>query len=274
MSDNFLLIDGQFFRNSEKHFQISLIDKLIFDERIRAIRNLMPFWNQHMDLITLKMKLFNQPAPQFLAHQGKELKRQIERSLVKNKLFRSALVRVCFIQNENKISYLIKADPIDAVDYPLNQAGLRVDVFDKITKGISPLSSLDIGSAALWNIVNAELKTSEFGELLIRNEEASIIEAVSKNIYALVRNKILTPAPQTGAYIDISQQKIQLIAERLQIELQFTDKLNEEMLLGADELFLVNAIDGIRWIKAFKNKRYFSKRIKTIHQEWNKLLLI
>lgn len=274
MSDSFLLIDGQFSQNSEQQFAISLFGGLIFEEHIRAVRNLMPFWDQHLDLIALKLKLFNQPIPQFLASRGKELKRQIERTLVKNKLFRSALIHIYFMQNENGISYLIKTDAIDAVDYQLNQTGLTVSLFDKIPKGISPLSSLDLGSAPLWKIVNAELKTSTFDELLLINEEASIVEAPSKNIFALKENTLLTPAPQTGAYIDISQQKIQLISERLKIDLQFTDRLNEEILLRADELFLVNSIEGIRWIKAFRNKRYFNKGIKKIHQEWNRLLLI
>lgn len=274
MSDSFLLIDGQFSQKSEHHFAISLFGELIFEEHIRAVRNLMPFWDQHLDLMALKMKLFSQPTPQFLASRGKELKRQIERTLVKNKLFRSALVRVYFIQNANRISYLIKTDAIDAVDYQLNQTGLKVGLFDKIPKGISPLSSLDLGSAPLWKIVNAERTSSTFDELLLMNGEASILEAPLKNIYALKGNTLLTPTPQTGAYMDISQQKIQLISERLKIDFQFTDRLNEESLLQADELFLANSIEGIRWIKAFRNKRYFNKEIKKIHLEWNRLLLI
>jgi branched-subunit amino acid aminotransferase/4-amino-4-deoxychorismate lyase len=274
MSDSYLLIDGQFSQESDKRFPISLLDTLIFEERIRAVRNQMPFWDQHLELMNLKLKLFNQPIPSFLAYRGKELRRQIERTLVKNKLFRSARIQLYFIQNESGLSYLIKTDAIDAVDYQLNQTGLKVALFDKIPKGISPLSSLDLGSEPFWKIVNAELEKSMFDELLLVNQEASILEAPSKNIYALKGNKILTPAPQTGAYIDISQQKIQLISERLKIDLQFTVRLDEEMLLQADELFLVNSIDGISWIKAFKHKRYFNKTTKRIHQELNKLLLI
>lgn len=274
MSDSFLLIDGQFCHNSEQQFAVSLFEGLIFEEHIRAVRNLMPFWDQHLDLMALKMKLFNQPVPEFLASRGKELKRQIERTLVKNKLFRSALVRIYFIQNENGISCLIKTDAIDAVNYLLNQTGLKVGLFDKISKGISPLSSLDLGSAPLWKIVNAELKTSPFDELLLMNNQASIVEAPSKNIYALKKNTLLTPAPQTGAYMDISHQKIQQISERLKIELQFTIHMDEKILLEADELFLVNSIDGIRWIKAFRTKRYFNKGVKKIYHEWNRLLLI
>lgn len=274
MSDSFLLIDGQFSQESEKRFPISLFDKLIFEERIRAVRHQMPFWDQHLELINLKLKLFNQPIPPFLAYKGKELKRQIERTLVKNKLFRSALVHLYFIQNESGLSYLIKTDAIDAVEYQLNPTGLKVALFDKIAKGFSPLASLDLGSEPFWKIVNAELGKSMFDELLLVNEEAAILEAPSKNIYALKGNKILTPAPQTGAYIDISQQKIQLISERLKIDLQFTARLDEEMLLQADELFLANSIDGIAWVKAFKHKRYFNKTTKRIHQELNKLLLI
>lgn len=274
MSDNYILVDGQFSQTSEQQLAVKMLQDLIFEEPIRAVRNLMPFWDQHVDMMVLKLKLFNQPIPRFLASRGKELKRQIERTLVKNKLFQSALIHLYFIDNKNGISYLIKTDAIDAAEYQLNQTGLKVGLFNKIPKGISPLSSLDLGSSPLWKIVNTELKTSTFDDLLIINQDASIVEAPLKNIYALTGSTWLTPAPQTGAYVDISQQKVQRICQQLKLDLQFTQELNEEVLLAADELFLVNSTDGIQWINAFRNKRYFNKEIRKIHQEWNSLLLI
>jgi branched-chain amino acid aminotransferase len=38
----------------------------------------------------------------------------------------------------------------------------------------------------------------------------------------------------------------------------------ETDLLEADELFLSNAIHGIKWIVAFKNKRYFTNTAKKL----------
>jgi len=38
-------------------------------------------------------------------------------------------------------------------------------------------------------------------------------------------------------------------------------------LLKADELFLTNVIDGIRWVGAIKDKRYFNVLSKWLMQE-------
>jgi branched-chain amino acid aminotransferase len=42
-------------------------------------------------------------------------------------------------------------------------------------------------------------------------------------------------------------------------------------LLTADELFLTNAIAGIRWVVAFRQKRYYNKMSKLLIQELNKV---
>jgi branched-chain amino acid aminotransferase len=47
----------------------------------------------------------------------------------------------------------------------------------------------------------------------------------------------------------------------------------QNVLLGADELFLTNTISGIRWIVAYKQKRYFSDTAKRLVQKLNELVM-
>jgi branched-chain amino acid aminotransferase len=39
----------------------------------------------------------------------------------------------------------------------------------------------------------------------------------------------------------------------------------------ADEIFLTNAIEGIKWILAFKNKRYYNKISKILTEKLNEI---
>ena len=52
----------------------------------------------------------------------------------------------------------------------------------------------------------------------------------------------------------------------------FEGMVNGSMLLQADELFLTNAIKGIEWVVAYREKRYFNKTTKEILDELNKLV--
>jgi branched-chain amino acid aminotransferase len=49
-----------------------------------------------------------------------------------------------------------------------------------------------------------------------------------------------------------------------------TEKLLPGNLLEADEIFLTNAISGIRYVLAYKNKRYFKHTAQKFINELNK----
>jgi branched-chain amino acid aminotransferase len=44
------------------------------------------------------------------------------------------------------------------------------------------------------------------------------------------------------------------------------------VLLNSDEIFLTNAVHGIVWVSAYRNKRYFSNTAKKINELLNELV--
>lgn len=273
MSKQYILTDGQFVSPAEKQFTSGILENLLFQEKIRTVRNLIPFWQEHMQSIQFKLDLLNQPSPPFLQNKGKELKRQIERTLVKNKLFKSAIIHLFLFRNESTISYLLKTEMIPSTSYELNTTGLKVHNWEKLTKGISTIASTDLGSERFWQSVSFDPLKKKYDELLVMNNRNTILEAPGKNIYLLRGEEIRTPSPETGAFTDISQKTVQRICEKLKLDLQFTENLDEEVLIQADEFFLASSLYGIEWVQAFKNKRYFNKTTKLIQAEFVKLLI-
>jgi len=49
----------------------------------------------------------------------------------------------------------------------------------------------------------------------------------------------------------------------------YESSISQQHLLVADEIFLTNAIQGIKWIGSFKNKRYFHDVSKKLLQKIN-----
>jgi branched-chain amino acid aminotransferase len=64
------------------------------------------------------------------------------------------------------------------------------------------------------------------------------------------------------------RNKIIKIAQENRIAV-YEISIMQNVLLGADELFLTNAIHGIRWVVAFKQKRYFNNTSKKLVEKLN-----
>ena len=48
------------------------------------------------------------------------------------------------------------------------------------------------------------------------------------------------------------------LANTINLDCKEITNLTEEHILNAEEIFLTNAIQGIRWVLGFKEKRYFN----------------
>ncbi|HKJ40954.1 MAG TPA: aminotransferase class IV [Sunxiuqinia sp.] len=271
---HFLLIDGKFQDQTGSHLAAFLKDQLLFEERICSIRNQLPFLGNHLQRMELQFKLHHRAIPSLLHHEGTDLKRQIERLLMKNKFYKSAVIQLYFIENNDSLSVIIDAEPVATTSYLLNKNGLKVAGYNKLTKGISALSTLELGSNPYWKIINSDPEKQIVDELLLMNHQQTYLEAPRKNLYVVTGNTISTPSPKTGAFIDVSQDHIRKTSLQMGLNFQFVEQLKEDDLFEADELFLANSITGIEWIKAFKHKRYFNKVIQKLNGNFNRNLLI
>lgn len=273
MTPKFILYNGDFFPEGKKLFDHQPFQNKLFSEELRSIKSQIPFWEEYVRLLIFKFKLHNMDLPLFLQNKGSELKRQIERTLTKNKFFKSAVVVITFLQDQDKTAYLISVDGENSSRFLLNKDGLIVEIFDKVPKAISPLSSLSEGSEPFWRILQSLQKQKPGIEFLLTNTDGSIVEACKKNIYLIKNNQVLTPSASTGAYVDISMKVIRETCINNSIGFIELDQLDKADLLNASEVFLGSSIKGIEWVKGFENKRYFCKTIRFINEEFNRLLI-
>ena len=65
------------------------------------------------------------------------------------------------------------------------------------------------------------------------------------------------------------RKQILELASELGLKTSQQITITETLLLEADEIFLTNAIEGVRWVLAFKNRRYFNKVSKLLCDKLN-----
>jgi branched-chain amino acid aminotransferase len=191
-------------------------------------------------------------------------------ALCATKKLSSARVRISVYRKEggaycpetDQFHIIITADEIQEGSYQFNQKGLRLGMFSEIRKPINTLSGVKSANALLYVLACRHARDNSWDEALILNENGRICEACSSNVFLVLPDKrILTPPVSEGILPGIMRKN--LISW-----LRDNGKEVEEVILLADdfyraeEVFLTNVISGVRWVLAFREKRYFSSYTK------------
>ena len=268
----YILVDGTFVSTEE--YQISLVESgaIHFTEKIRAIRTTFPFFKETLDLIRFKLFLYNQSFPEFTENDGSALRRQLERTLTKNKHYLGAILTLTLRFSGQKIQFTIQSEKTDQVGYELNEKGLYTEIFEPIKKSISSLSHLSLGSEIFWDIAKSHQKESTTDELLLVNASEQIIETYESNIYLIKGKTAKGAGSEQGAYQDITKPLMLDVFKKLKLDYAENEGITKSDLYETDELLIVNSIKGIRWVIGFENKRYFNHTIRKITDLFNQLI--
>jgi branched-subunit amino acid aminotransferase/4-amino-4-deoxychorismate lyase len=270
---NYILVNRSFLPAEEYRLSLLESEALQFSEKIRAIRSAFPFFSETLELVKLKLNLFNHVFPEFTDHNGAGLIRQLERTLTKNKHFLDAFLTLTFRFSDQKVSYSIQSAKLETSGYTLNEKGIYVEIFDQFRKSVASLSTLSIGSEMIWQIAQAQTKNSVSDEKLILNTENLITEAPYSNIYIVKGKSIIGSGINHGAYVDITTQLMLDIFRKMNLSFSDSDGISIRDLQEADEILLVNSIEGIRWIAGFEGKRYFNNTIRRINELFNQMAI-
>lgn len=265
----YILVNGAFVLTEEYRISVQESEAFLFSEKIRAVRTNFPFFSETLELIKLKLEIFNRSFPEFTDREGAGLKRQLERTLTKNKFFLGAAFIITFRYLDGKIQYSIQAEKLDYADYELNEKGLFVELFDTIRKPLSAISHLSLGSEIYWDIAMNNLDYEVCDQPLIVNQKGWVVEAPESNIYLIKGKKVRGAADAHGAFVDITRSAMLDIFRKLDMVYTETEGITTEDMYVAEEVLLVNSVDGIRWVAGFEGKRYFKHAIRKMNALFN-----
>lgn len=263
---NYILVNGSFVSSADYRISIQESEGFLFSEKIRAVRSSFPLFKESLKLIILKLLIFNQNFSELTENDGAELKRQMERTLTKNKQFLGAVLTIRFWISDLKLHYSIQSMKLGNAGYELNSKGLYIAVFQGIRKSISSLSNTSLGSELFWRITDNQLKDGSIDQLLLLNTDDQIVEAIGSNVYLIKNGMVKGVSIQFGAYADITKPLLLKIFDKLKLAYTENNGITELDLLNADEIFLANTIDGIQWVVGFEGKRYFNNSIRKINE--------
>ncbi|PLX19388.1 MAG: hypothetical protein C0597_05275 [Marinilabiliales bacterium] len=147
---------------------------------------------------------------------------------------------------------------MDNDHYELNQKGLIIDFFREIKKPVNSFANLKTANALLYVMAGLFAKERKLDDCILINENGNLVEGISSNIFIIKGDKIFTPPLKDGPVAGIMRKQILKIANKHGLKINHESSLTEEHLISADEVFLTNVISGIRWVLAYKDRRYFN----------------
>ncbi len=227
----------------------------------------IPLYNEHIKRLVKSMMVLKMEIPVKLSLEAKVLQQEITRLLTKNKFFTSSKVRLTvfrqdggnYVPTTNNVSYIVETEKLAIANFEVLKSGLKIDVFTEIKKPINIFANMKTANSLLYVMAGIYQQKKNLDEVIILNQNNNICESVTSNVFVVKADKIYTPALSEGCIEGVMRQAILQLAKENNMEIIENTLLTTDNLLQADEIFLTNAVQGIRWVAAFQNRRYFNK---------------
>lgn len=283
MFDKYMLIyNGKFYPSNNFLVKFNNRAMLYGDsifETIFASGSNIHFFSDHIERLIEGMNTLEYKIPEKFEIYPNKLLKEINKLLIKNKLFAGAKIRITVFREQgglytpdtNEVNYIITAEKTQNSRYELNEKGFTIGVFDKIKKPINIFSKYKTANNLIYILAGKFSKENNFDECLILNSEKRITETVSSNLFYKKNDVIYTPALSEGCISGVLRKNVIKQAKLAGTDVNET-QIEIRDLLNADEVFLTNSITGVRWVLAYENKRYYNNFSKRIIDELNKKL--
>ena len=196
------------------------------------------------------------------------LEQQILKTVEKNNELSLCRVRLqlyangggLFTNQKNNPGILIECFELDEHITAFNENGLLVGIAENLTKNPDSLSNLKSCNALIYAIAAKQAKEQKWNDTLICNTRDNIIESAIANIFWVKNGELFTPPLSEGCVAGIMRRHIMEKSDRV-----IEKKLSLAELHQADEIFLTNAIKGIKWVATIQDTQYTHRFTSQIH---------
>ena len=270
MSQPYYCLNGQFIEKEKLSLGINRAFKFgdgLF-ETVRLVNGQAQNFSDHIERLTEGMKFLKL---QFDENFDKIIQLESEQLIRKNKQFKGGVLRIYvyraglgkYTPQSNQLEYLIETEELSENNYNLNDLGLRIDLAESVSITPSKFTQLKSLNALPYVMASIEKEKRLFDDLLLLNDDQQFVEATSSNIFLVKKNELLTPPISSGCLSGVMRKRILQIASSVGLNSK-ESTISVDDLLEADEVFLTNSISGIRWVGAFRKKRYFHNWAKKL----------
>ncbi len=212
----------------------------------------------------LKMRVPVYFTPEFFEIRIRELCRKSEiREGGKCRLSLDRISGGTYVPISNDVQFFIEVSPLPENDFILNTKGIEVDIYTDLKKNFSSISPYKTKNALISVLGSVKAQEKQLDDMLLSNDKQQIIESTNSNLFVVSNGILYTPPIEDGCLAGTMRMQIINLSIKNGIRV-YESSIVPSNLLIADEIFLTNAISGIKWIGGYRTKRYFNSVSKKI----------
>lgn len=168
-------------------------------------------------------------------------------------------------------NYIIQTWSVESNE-KLNSTGLILDVYSEAKKSCDRFANIKNNNFLPYAMAALHATKIKVDDCILLNIYDRICDTTIANIFIIKDDIIYTPPLSEGCIAGVMRRFI--IEKIQQAEFKIVEKtISIEELENADEVFLTNAIRGIRWVRQFLDKTYSNEKIKEVYNFIQKQLL-
>ncbi len=236
-------------------------------ETIKLVNGMPCFLSLHLDRLKKGMDVLK------MKKSWTNLTSDVFKLIDKNKFNGGGYIKILVFRNtggkyaptDNTASYVIYIMETEPQGFWWNKKGMNVGLYEEVPKSINAFQSfksLNCYPSILAGIYKNE---TQLDECIILNDKGRICESISSNVFLVMDDVLLTPSLKEGCVEGVMRKIVLSVAKKNKIVVKSLS-IKKEALEASDEIFLTNVTHGIRWVAAYKKKRYVNKISRTIYE--------
>lgn len=205
---------------------------------------------------TLKISLNGTADPRILEEQ-------VLKTVKKNNIKGPARVRLMVFRGSGSLQdfssrsagYIIQVWPLPSSKLMMNSEGLSLGIYEAGRKACDQLANLKSNNYLVYVMGALHARQQEWDDCLILNTRDRISDSTVANLFWVKDGRLYTPPLSEGCVAGV--MRANLIARLAEEGKPVAEQpVTAAGLMEADEIFLTNAIQGLRWVGSFNGKTF------------------
>jgi len=230
-------------------------------ETIRVKDGRIPLESYHFERLFLSLKLLQIDSAKL---DQNSLVENIFQLCKANQCLESARVRLAVFREETSgASYSIEAIPLSIDELKWKEKGLHIDIYPFARKSMDAIANIKTSSFLIYILAGQYAHENKLDDVIVLNTAGRICDTSRANLFLIRNSELYTPALREGCISGVMRRHVIEQMKKTGYRIHQSE-ITQEDLLNADEVFLTNAITGIRWVEIFHDKKYLSQEVFSI----------